>query len=176
MEVLGLHYTIWSILAAYLVGMLALGWWSKRGTQNQEGYLLGNRRFGSFMMIMHSFGAGTHPGAPAGVISKSVSAGASGIWVSWVWMFGTPFYWLIGPVIRRMRFLTMADYFERRFSRAASTLYVILATVGMTVMLASVLLATTRTVQGMMGKAAAGDAWFFAIMLSVAIVFMIYSY
>ena len=98
---LGLHIAIWIVLVVYLTGMLLLGWWSKRETHSQEGYLLGNRRFGSFMMIMHSFGTGTHPGAPAGVISMTVSNGASGIWVSWMWMFGTPFYWLIAPLIRR---------------------------------------------------------------------------
>jgi Na+/proline symporter len=153
-ELLGLHYTIWVVLGVYLVGMLALGWWSKRGTHSQEGYLLGNRRFGTFMMVMHSFGVGTHPGGVAGVVSKTVSSGASGIWVSWMWMFGTPFYWLIAPIIRRTRYLTMADYFEQRFGRAASTLYAVVAMVGMIVFLASVLLATTRTVEGMMGKAA----------------------
>lgn len=68
-------------------------------------------------------------------------------------MFGTPFYWLMAPVIRRMRYLTMADFYQQRFSRAASLLYIIIAMVGMIVFLASVLLATTRTVQGMMGKA-----------------------
>lgn len=176
MEFLGLDLTIWVVLAVYLLGVLALGWWSRRGTENQEGYLLGNHRFGSFMMIMHSFGSGTHPGAPAGVVSKTVSAGAAGVWVSWVWLFGTPFYWLIAPVVRRMRYLTMADYFEHRFSRAAGALYVAVATVGMTILLGSVLLATARTVQGMMGEAAAGDVWFFGILLTVAAVFISYSY
>jgi len=176
MEFLGLDLTIWVVLAVYLLGVLALGWWSRRGTESQEGYLLGNHRFGSFMMIMHSFGSGTHPGAPAGVVSKTVSAGAAGVWVSWVWLFGTPFYWLIAPVVRRMRYLTMADYFEHRFSRAAGALYVAVATVGMTILLGSVLLATARTVQGMMGEAAAGDMWFFGILLTVAAVFISYSY
>ncbi len=176
MEFLGLDLTIWVVLAVYLLGVLALGWWSRRGTESQEGYLLGNHRFGSFMMIMHSFGSGTHPGAPAGVVSKTVSAGAAGVWVSWVWLFGTPFYWLIAPVVRRMRYLTMADYFEHRFSRAAGALYVAVATVGMTILLGSVLLATARTVQGMMGEAAAGDMWFFGILLTVATVFISYSY
>ncbi len=178
MVLLGLDITIWVVLLVYLLGMLALGWWSKRGAGSQEGYLLGNRRFGSFMMVMHSFGAGTHPGAPAGVISKTVSSGASGIWVSWMWMFGTPFYWLIAPIIRRMRVLTLADYFELRFGRVASLLYVSVAVVGMTVMLASVLLATTRTVQGIMGKtdAAESETWFFGILMAITIVFVIYSY
>ena len=153
MEFLGLHYSIWIVLVLYLVAMLALGWWSKHEAKGREGFLLGRRQFGIPMMVMHAFGAGTHPGDVAGVMSKTVSNGASGIWVSWMWMFGTPFYWLIAPVVRRMRCLTMADYFEERFSKPASVLYIVIATVGMTIATASVLLATTRTVQGVMAKA-----------------------
>ncbi|MHC4112388.1 MAG: sodium:solute symporter family transporter [Planctomycetota bacterium] len=130
MEFLGLHYTIWIILVLYFAGMLLMGWWSKRGAHSQEGYLLGNRQFGTPMMIMHAFGAGTHPGNVAGVMSEGVVSGASSIWVSWMWMFGTPFYWLIAPIIRRMRCLTMADFFRERFGRSASILYIIVAAVG----------------------------------------------
>ncbi len=179
MELLGLHIEIWVVLVIYFCAMLGLGWWSKRRIHSQEGYLLGNRQFGVGMMVMHSFGAGTHPGAPAGVMSKTVTGGASGIWVSWMWMFGTPFYWLIAPLVRRMRYLTMADYFQNRFSRAAAVLYIVIATAGMTVLLASVLLATTRTVQGIMGKSTAGlqgDIWFFGILTVMTVVFVIYSY
>ncbi|UCF16077.1 MAG: hypothetical protein JSW59_01180 [Phycisphaerales bacterium] len=155
MDILGLHYAIWIVLVLYFVGMLLLGWWSKRGTHSQEGYLLGNRQFGVTMMIMHAFGAGTHPGNVATVMSEGVVNGASGIWASWMWLFGTPFYWLIAPVIRRMRCLTMADFFRQRFGRPASVLYIIVAAAGMIVFLGGVMLATTRTVQGVMGKAAA---------------------
>ena len=153
MDLLGLHYAIWIILILYFAGMLLLGWWSKREAKGREGFLLGRRQFGVPMMVMHAFGAGTHPGDVAGVTAETVRSGASGIWVSWMWMFGTPFYWIIAPVIRRMRYLTLADYFEERFGRPATVLYVIIATAGMTIATASVLLATTRTVQGMMGKA-----------------------
>jgi len=178
MEFLGLHYAIWIVLVLYFVGMLLMGWWSKRGAHSQEGYLLGNRQFGTPMMIMHAFGAGTHPGNVAGVMSESVVSGASGIWVSWMWLFGTPFYWLIAPVVRRMRCLTLADFFEQRFGKSASVLYIMVAATGMIVFLAGVLLATTRTVQGMMGKVAAPDSqwWFFGILLITTAVFIIYSY
>ena len=178
MEFLGLHYAIWIILAFYFAGMLLMGWWSKRGIHNQEGYLLGNRQFGVTMMIMHAFGAGTHPGNVAGVMSQAVVSGASSIWVSWMWLFGTPFYWIIAPVIRRMRCLTMADFFRQRFGRAASVLYIIVAAAGMIVFLAGVLLATTRTVQGMMGKATTAESefWFFGILFASTAVFIIYSY
>jgi len=158
--------------------MLLMGWWSKRGIHNQEGYLLGNRRFGWPMMVMHAFGAGTHPGNVAGVMSQGVVSGASGIWVSWMWLFGTPFYWIIAPIIRRMRCLTMADFFRERFGNSASVLYIIVAAVGMIVFLAGVMLATTRTVQGVMGKALTEESeiWFFGILFVTTAVFIIYSY
>jgi len=89
MELLGLDIAIWIVLVLYLAGMLLLGWWTKRGAHSQEGYLLGNRRFGTFMMVMHSFGVGTHPGGVAGVVSKTVSSGASGIWVPLCFFFIT---------------------------------------------------------------------------------------
>jgi len=178
MEFLGLHYAIWIVLVLYFAGMLLMGWWSKRGIHNQEGYLLGNRQFGWPMMVMHAFGAGTHPGNVAGVMSQTVVSGASGIWVSWMWLFGTPFYWIIAPIFRRMRCLTMADFFRQRFGKSASVLYIIVAAAGMIVFLAGVLLATTRTVQGMMGKSADADSelWFFGILLVSTAVFIIYSY
>ncbi|MFH1883281.1 MAG: sodium:solute symporter family protein [Planctomycetota bacterium] len=178
MEFLGLHYAIWIVLVLYFAGMLLMGWWSKRGIHNQEGYLLGNRRFGWLMMVMHAFGAGTHPGNVAGVMSQGVVSGASGIWVSWMWLFGTPFYWIIAPIIRRMRCLTMADFFQERFGRSASVLYIIVAAVGMIVFLGGVLLATTRTVQGVMGKALTEESeiWFFGILFVTTAVFIIYSY
>jgi len=72
----------------------------------------------------------------------------------------------------------MADFFRERFGRSASLLYIIVAAVGMIVFLAGVLLATTRTVQGMMGKAATQDSeiWFFGILFVSTAVFIIYSY
>lgn len=155
---LGLYFEIWGVLVLYFIGILMLGWWSRRGIRSQEGYLLGNRQFSVPWMIMQAFGIGTHPGDVAGVMSKTVSGGASGIWVSWMWMFGTPFYWLIAPVVRRMRCLTVADYFQERFGKPATVIYIIIASIGMAISVASVLLATTRTVQGMMGKAATETA------------------
>jgi SSS family solute:Na+ symporter len=178
MEVFGLDWVIWAILAVYFAGMLLIGWWSKRSSSSQEGYLLGGRRFGTSMMVMHAFGAGTNPTDTSGCISKSMSAGAAGIWVSWMWMFGTPFYWIIAPIMRRMRCLTMTDYFEERFGHPAAVLYTIVAGLGMMIFFGGVLLATTKTVLGMMGKADAADAemWFFGILFITTFVFVLYGY
>ncbi len=175
--ILGVHVHIWLVMTLYFVTMLMIGWWSRRRARNSEGYLVGHRRFGVFMMVMHAFGAGTNPGDAAGVISRTVSNGISGIWVSWLWLFGTPFYWLIAPVIRRMRCLTMADFYEERFGKAPSILYIFIASTGMIICLASVLLATSRTVQGLIGRAAdPNETWFFIILFVTSFTFMLYGY
>jgi Na+/proline symporter len=72
----------------------------------------------------------------------------------------------------------MADFFRERFGRSASVLYILVASVGMVVFLAGVMLATTRTVQGVMGKATVqnSDMWFFGILFITTVVFIIYSY
>lgn len=178
MEILGLHPAIWIVLTVYFAAMILMGWVARKRIHDQNSYLLGERAFGVWYMIMHAFGAGTNPGDVAGTVSRSVGRGASGIWVSWMWLFGTPFYWIIAPIVRRLRAVTMADYFEQRYGGYSSVLYVLLATVGMTMCLASVLLATTRTVQGMMGKAGGPDAdlWFFIILFSSTLVFVLYGY
>lgn len=178
MEILGLELVIWVVLGVYFAGMILIGWFARRHIHDQNGYLLGNRTFNIWYMVMHAFGAGTNPGDVAGVVSKTVDRGAAGVWVSWMWLFGTPFYWIIAPIVRRLRAVTMADYFEQRYGGYSSVLYVLLATVGMTMCLASVLLATTRTVQGMMGKAGGPDKdlWFFGILFSSTFVFVLYGY
>ena len=181
MQFLGLHYAIWLVLVLYFAGMLVMGWFCKRGIKNPESYLLGNRKFGVWMMVMHAFGAGTNPSDTTGTISNTVSAGASGIWVSWMWMFGTPFYWIIAPVVRRMRCLTMADYFRERFSNSAAVLYTFTSGAAMTIFFGAVLLGTTRTVQGMMGenfmaKPGGSDPWFYGVLFVTTITFVLYGY
>ncbi|MCH8215343.1 MAG: ATP-binding cassette domain-containing protein, partial [Planctomycetes bacterium] len=181
MDILGLHYQIWIVLIVYFAGMLVLGWWSKSRAASHEGYLLGNRKFGTWSLVMHAFGAGTSPADVSGSFSRTVTGGASGIWVSWMWLFGTPFYWVISPIIRRMRCQTMADMFFERFGKSAAMLYTIIASFGMTMYVCSVQLATVRTIQGMMGQstlAAAGqiDWWFYGLLISTTLIFALYGY
>jgi len=178
MEILGLNPAIWIVLVVYFLAMILMGWFARKHAADPDGYLLGRRAFNVWYMIMHAFGAGTNPGDVAGVVSKTVGRGAAGVWVSWMWLFGTPFYWIIAPIVRRLRAVTMADYFEQRYGGYSSVLYVLMATLGMTMCLASVLLATTRTVQGMMGKAGGSDAdlWFFGILFTSTFVFVLYGY
>lgn len=124
---LGLHLADVVSLAIYLLGITIVGIAAARLIHTMSDFFM-PRRFGKAMMIMHGFGTGTHSDQAVGVASKTFSSGVSGIWYQWLWLFATPFYWLIAPVMRRLRAITTGDAFEARFSRSVAMLF---AVVGM---------------------------------------------
>ncbi len=127
MPKMGLHIADILVLGLYLVGITVIGIWAARRIKNIADFFM-PRRFGKVMMITHAFGTGTHSDQAVSVASKSFTNGLSGIWYQWLWLFATPFYWLIAPVMRRFRAITTADVFEARFSLSVAILF---AVVGM---------------------------------------------
>ncbi|NUN97455.1 MAG: sodium:solute symporter family protein [Candidatus Omnitrophica bacterium] len=123
MRVYGIHLIDHAVILAYLIGITCLGLWMARSVRNLEDFFQGGRRFGRVFMTMFAFGAGTHSDQAVGVISKTYTNGLSGIWYQWLWLFATPFYWLIAPIFRRMRALTTSDYFELRFGPGLAVLF-----------------------------------------------------
>lgn len=125
---LGLHIADIVVLVVYLLGMLAIGAWTASQVKKSEDFFM-PRKFGKLMMTLFGFGAGTHSDQAVSVASKTYRSGLSGIWYQWLWLFATPFYWLIAPVMRRFRAITTGDIFEARFNRSVCILY---ALIGMT--------------------------------------------
>ena len=104
----GLHLADAVVLVVYLLGITALGIYMARRVHSIADYFM-PRRFGKPAMIMHSFGTGTASDQAVIVASASFRSGLSGIWYQWLWLFSTPFYWLIAPIMRRFRAITTAD-------------------------------------------------------------------
>ncbi len=134
----GLHPVDYGIVSLYLVGITLLGFYMKRRVRDIGDYVM-PRRFGKWMMVMHSFGTGTSTDQAVAVASKSFTNGLSGIWYQWLWLFATPFYWLIAPVMRRSRALTTADIFEARFSKSVAMLFAIVGSVSLMVSIGLIL-------------------------------------
>ena len=109
-------------LGGYLVGVTLLGVWSSRQVTGMADFVM-PRRFGKLMMLMHGFGTSTHSDQAVTVASKCYSSGLSGIWYQWMWLFATPFFWLIAPMMRRFRALTTADVFAARFAPSVAILF-----------------------------------------------------
>ncbi len=129
----------WVVIAVYLTGITGVGLWAARLVKSPDDFFMGGRRFKKAFMLFFAFGAGTHTDQAVSVASKTYTAGLSGIWLQWIWLFATPFYWLIAPVFRRMRALTTGDYFELRYSRSVAGLFAGVAVLQLVVNLATML-------------------------------------
>jgi len=132
-------------LAGYFVLITFLGVWMARGVKQMSDFVM-PRKFGKTMMVLFGFGAGTHSDQAVSVAQKSYTDGVSGIWYQWLWLFCTPFYWLIAPVMRRFRAITTADVFEARYSRSVSVLFAIVGTIQYVVIIGGMLIGSSAII------------------------------
>jgi Na+/proline symporter len=127
-----LHWLDMSVVFVYLIGITVLGVWVGRKVKGLKDYFM-PRRFGKGMMIMHAFGTGTASDQAVTVSAATFRGGLSGIWYQWLWLFVTPFYWLIAPIFRRFRAVTTADVYQLRFDRTVAVLFAIVGIANMSV-------------------------------------------
>ncbi|MHC4153798.1 MAG: sodium:solute symporter family protein [Planctomycetota bacterium] len=147
---MGLHAADIGVLVLYLIGMVAIGIWSARKIKDSADFFM-PRRFGKAMMIMFSFGTGTHSDQAVSVASKSFTNGLSGIWYQWLWLPVTPFYWLIAPVFRRFRAITTSDVFEARYDPSVAMLYAVVGVLNLAVNIGVMLKGSSEVISASTG-------------------------
>ena len=112
------------MLLGYFVVLIAIGIWSSLRTKAQEDFFMGGRSFGKLLQTFAAFGAGTGSSDPVNIGRTTFTSGMSGMWSVMSWLFVTPFYWITGVWYRRMRHLTLGDWFVERYeSRALGAAY-----------------------------------------------------
>jgi len=119
---------IWDylVLLIYFVCMVAIGIYSSRLIKGQSDYFLGGRSFGKLLQTFAAFGAGTGSSDPVNTARTTFTGGMSGMWSVMYWLLVTPFYWITAVWYRRMRHLTLGDWFvERYHSRALGAGYAV---------------------------------------------------
>jgi len=122
---LGLHVLDLFMICVYFLLVIGIGTVATRRIKNKEDFFLGGRKFGKLVSIFLSFGVGTSSDTAISASRETFRLGMSGIWVQLLWLFATPFYWIIAPWYRRLRIMTGGDYFQERFhSRLLTGLYV----------------------------------------------------
>lgn len=166
---LGLHIADIIIMAFYLLGMLAIGAWTAAQIKKSEDFFM-PRKFGKLMMTLFGFGAGTHSDQAVSVASKTYVSGLSGIWYQWLWLFATPFYWLIAPVMRRFRAITTGDIFEARYNRSVCILYALIGMFNLSINIGTMLKGSSAVITASTGGHLKADH---AIMI-MTVIFVIY--
>ncbi len=111
------------VIAVYFGGLIVLGLWTKKAIKSTGDYFMGNRRFGKIMMITNALGAGTRTDQAVAVSGACYQIGLAGIWYQWLYIFNTPFYWLLAPIYRRLRYITTGDFFEERYGKKLGAAY-----------------------------------------------------
>lgn len=114
------------VVLFYLVGIGGLGVYQAVKIKSSGDYFAGGRKFNKWLMMMHALGTGTHADDPVGVTGAAYWNGLSGIWYTFVYLFVTPFYWIVAPLFRRSRFITTADFFKARFGSRMALLYAVM--------------------------------------------------
>lgn len=107
------------VLVVYFAVMTLIGILSMLKVKKQEDFFLGSRVFGKLFQSFAAFGAGTGSQDPVAVGRTTYTSGLSGIWSVLLWLFVTPFYWFTAVWYRRMRHITMGDWFAERYQSKA---------------------------------------------------------
>ena len=143
------------VILLYFGVMIGIGLWSSRRIKNQEDYFLAGRRFGKLVQTFAAFGQATSSDNAVGVTTTTFNNGIAGVWSSMLYLFATPLYWVVTHWPRRMRVLTLGDYFcERYKSVQMGAVYSLIGSVGMMAFIALGFSAMTKTILAITPKAA----------------------
>jgi solute:Na+ symporter, SSS family len=149
----GLQITDIIVITVYFGILVSVGIWASRKIKSQEDYLLGGRSFGKLLQTFASFGSATSADGPVGVATTTFHNGAAGIWSALLMVFFTPVFWITSPWLRRMRMMTMGDFYEERYgSRNMAATYAVVAAVGMMGLLSVGFTAMSRTIMAITPK------------------------
>lgn len=158
------------VVLVYLIGIAGIGIYQAVKIKSSGDYFTGGRKFSKWLMMMHALGTGTHADDPVVVTGAAYNHGMSGIWYTFVYLFVTPFYWVIAPFFRRSRFITTADFFRARFGTKMALLYSIMGVITFALYTGMMLKAT-----GTLASAVTGGAmpqW--VAIMSMTVVFVSY--
>ncbi|MBI1853223.1 MAG: sodium/solute symporter [Planctomycetes bacterium] len=113
---MNLHPLDWVILAAYLVGIVAIGLWQARGAKTTDDFFLAGRKLGWFVVGNALFAANI---SSEQFVGQAGNAYKNGLLIgNWQWI-GAITLALFGvtlvPVYVRARLTTIPEYVERRY-------------------------------------------------------------
>lgn len=168
---LGLSYADLTVLAAYVVVILWLGLRARKGVATSGDYFLGNRRGSKLKMIANAIGAGTHTNQATLVAGATYEIGLAGVWCQWFFLFATPFFWLVAPIYRRLRYVTLGDFFQERYGSVTAVAYTVMGILFFTLNLGLILKGTGTAIEAITG----GQVSTPTIVVATTAFFLLYS-
>ncbi|MGD2122542.1 MAG: sodium:solute symporter family protein [Gemmatimonadota bacterium] len=116
MHLFGLHIIDVGIIGIYVVVILWIGRWVGRRVKDQTDFYLAGRKLGKLYQFFLNFGHSTDANQAVGVSREIYRQGLGGMWIQYLVLFLTPFYWFTVALFRRARLITTGDLLEERFN------------------------------------------------------------
>jgi Na+/proline symporter len=166
----GLSYLDLGVILLYVLVISYFAWRVKKQVSSTGDYFMGGRKGSKFMMIANALGAGTHTDQAIAVSGATYQIGLAGIWYQWIWLFATPFYWLLSPIYRRLRYITTGDFFEERFGYKLGAAYTLMGVLFFTINIGLILKGTGTAIEAVTQGALSTEV----IVILLTIFFLVY--
>lgn len=115
MTIIGLNVIDFAIVLAFVLFVLYLGWRASRRTKTTEDFFVAGRRLGKVYQFFLNLGTSTNADQAVVVSREVYRQGIGGMWIQYLVLFLTPFYWFTTAFFRRVRLVTIGDFFTERF-------------------------------------------------------------
>lgn len=126
MTIMGLHIIDAFLIVLYFVIIIWIGKRIHERMHNTEDYFLAGRKMGKAYQFFLNFGASTDASQAAALSREIYRQGIAGMWIQFLVLFLTPFYWFTAMLFRRARLTTIGDFYTERFeSKSLGAAYAI---------------------------------------------------
>jgi len=115
MTIFGLHILDVFVILTYVVVILWIGHRASKGTKDTGDFYLAGRKLGRVYQFFLNFGCSTNADQAVAVSREIYRQGIGGMWIQFLVLFLTPFYWFTTYFFRRVRLTTIGDFFTERF-------------------------------------------------------------
>ena len=115
MTIFGLHWIDFTIVVVFVATVLWLGRRAGRKTRSADDFYVAGRRLGRFYQFFLNLGTSTNADQAIVVSREVYRQGIGGMWIQYLVLFLTPFYWFTTGFFRRVRLVTIGDFFTERF-------------------------------------------------------------
>ena len=115
MTVWGINILDLLIVVLFLVILIWIGVRTTKDNKNTQDFFLAGRKLNKMYQFFLNFGCSTHADQTVAVTREIYRQGIGGMWIQFLVLFLTPFYWFTTFFFRRVRLVTIGDYFTERF-------------------------------------------------------------
>ena len=143
-----------AIVVIYFIVIVIIAIRAARLVNNREDYFMAGRRFGKLIQTFAAFGQATSVENVTTTTTMVNSNGASGIWAMLAGgLVNLPVFWMTSIWYRRLRMLTLGDFFEERYnSKRMAAFYALCQTIFFVLIAAIGLVAMSKTVSAIASK------------------------